>query len=142
MRETGTAIPGINMVADIAQEDEDDDDDEADGDDERSLSTSVIEARMVVVRSMMTSSLIPGRNGVLELGQELVDAVDGLDDIGAGRAEDDEEDGRTTSVGGGAMRGVARRRRGRRRSLSCSLGRPPRLKTCPRTGCPPHKPAV
>ncbi len=57
-------------------------------------STSSTDARMVVVRSRTIGQIDGGRNGGLQLRQQGADAIDGLDDVGAGLAEDDDQDGR------------------------------------------------
>ena len=50
----------------------------------RVISTSRTEARMVWVRSARMLTLIAGGMSASQAGQRLVDAVDGLDDVGAG----------------------------------------------------------
>ena len=55
------------------------------------ISTSWMEARMVMVRSRATASLMEGGMEARSVGQESVDAVDGVDDVGAGLAEEDEQ---------------------------------------------------
>ena len=46
--------------------------------------TSLTEARIVVVRSMITSTLTAGRHGGLQLRQDGFDPVGGLDHVGGG----------------------------------------------------------
>ena len=51
-------------------------------------STSATEARMVVVRSRMVSTLIAGGMRAVSCGSCRLDLVDGVDDVGAGLLED------------------------------------------------------
>ena len=46
---------------------------------------------MVVVRSMHDVELMPAGSTALQLRQRRVDAVDGVDDVRAGLAEDDDQ---------------------------------------------------
>ena len=69
-------------------------------------STSATEARMVVVRSSMVSTLIAGGMCAVSLRQLRLDLVDGVDDVGAGLLEDRKHDavlvvlvGRDSAVG-------------------------------------------
>ena len=56
--------------------------------------TSSTEARMVVVRSVSTVTWTADGSDALQLRQQLLDAVDHLDDVGAGLALDVDDDGR------------------------------------------------
>ena len=60
--------------------------------------TSCTEARIVVVRSLISVSLIDGRNPLLELRQHGANAVHRLDHVGVGLLEDDDQHG---AVGAG-----------------------------------------
>ena len=55
-------------------------------------STSATEARIVVVRSSMISTLIAGGMFAVSRGSSRLDLVDRVDDVGAGLLEDDEQD--------------------------------------------------
>ena len=54
-------------------------------------STSCTEARMVVVRSRTTVRSIAAGIEARNCGQRGVDAIDGIDDVRAGLAEDDDQ---------------------------------------------------
>ena len=57
-------------------------------------STSLIEALIVVVWSTMVVRVMPVGISACSCGRQLLDAVDGRDDVGAGLAVDDEQHGR------------------------------------------------
>ena len=64
---------------------------------------------MVVVRSRTTVMSMPCGMTALRNGNWRIDAIDGLNDVGAGLAEDDQNDGRlAVEVAGGAdvLRGI------------------------------------
>ena len=84
-----------------AQEDEDHHDHQHDGDQKRELHVSTA-ARMVSVRSLMILILIAGGMAAINRGKLRLDAVDGVDDVGAGLLEDDEEDA-ALAVGPGGL---------------------------------------
>ena len=90
--ETGTAMPGINMVRESRRNTKTTRMTRT-MEITRVRSTSWMEARMVVVRSMTTFRLMACGMEVLQLGHQRVNAVDRLDDIGARLAEDDEQHG-------------------------------------------------
>ena len=73
--------------------------------------TSFTEARIVVVRSLSTSRWIAGGTEALQARQLRIDAVDDLDDVGAGLLEDDQEDA-ALAVRPGGLLGVLRARHG------------------------------
>ena len=69
-----------------------------------SNSTSLTEARMVVVRSVRTWTWTLAGKAGLQLRQELIDAVDDGDDVGAGLALDVDDDGGLAVHPGGLLR--------------------------------------
>ena len=66
--------------------------------------TSSTLARIVVVRSEMTVSWMSGGSHAISCGSSALDAVDGLDDVGAGRLGDGQQDRRLLAVPGGEAR--------------------------------------
>ena len=64
--------------------------------------TSLTEARMVCVRSLMISILMAGGIAAMQPRQLRLDLVDGLDDVGAGLLEDHQEDA-ALAVGPGRL---------------------------------------
>ena len=75
----------------VAQEQEDHQHDQHDGK-TSSNSTSATEARIVIVRSVRTATSIAAGSDACSCGQQRLDAVDHLDDVGAGLALDVEDD--------------------------------------------------
>ncbi len=89
---------------------------------------------MVVVRSITTLSFMPAGMTACNSGIRATDAIDGIDDVGVGLAEDDEEDGGFAvgeAFGADIGDGILRRRRhprdeparrwSRRRAAACNL---------------------
>ena len=91
--DTGTATPGMNVAAAAAQEQEDDEDDQDDG--QHQLELHVVHRGADGRRAVgQHRDLHRRRQSALELRQELLDAVDDLDQVGAGLALDVDDDRR------------------------------------------------
>ena len=79
-------------LSEIPQEEEHDENDQPDGDHQREFQ-SAIEARIVVVRSIITVKSIAGEIEALSCGSKRANTIHGVDDVGAGLPEDNDQHG-------------------------------------------------